>query len=53
MQLSKFIDIGIANAKLAHLQFKHPETAFEQSVTTVYVLVELLKNNLLGNYGSY
>jgi len=53
MQLSKFIDIGIANAKLAHLQFKHPETDFEQSVTTVYELVELLKNNLLGNYGSY
>ena len=24
-----------------------------KTVTTVYELVELLKNNLLGNYGSY
>ena len=53
MQLSKFMDTGIANAKLAHLQFKHPETAFEQSVTTVYELVELLVKNSLDNYGNY
>ena len=45
MQLDKLKDIGIANAKRAHLKFEYPEHAFEQSVTTVYQLVELLIAN--------
>ena len=45
MQLDKLKEIGIANAKKAHSKFEHPENAFEQSVTTVYELVELLISN--------
>lgn len=45
MQLYKLRDAGIKNAKVAHTQFKHPEIAYEQSVTTVYELVELLITN--------
>ena len=45
MQLGKFKDIGIANAKRAHSTFEHPEHAFEQSVTTVFQMVELLIAN--------
>ena len=45
MQLDKFKDIGIANARKAHSKFEQPEHAFEQSVTTVYQLVELLIAN--------
>jgi hypothetical protein len=45
MQLDKLKDIGIANAKKAHSKFEQPDYAFEQSVTTVYQLVELLISN--------
>lgn len=47
MQLNKLKNTGIANAKLAHKQFPLPESAYEQSVTTVYELVELLIANSL------
>jgi len=47
MQLYKLRDAGITNAKVAHTKFKHPEIAYEQSVTTVYELVELLITNSL------
>lgn len=45
LQLDKLKDIGIANAKKAHSKFEYPALAFEQSVTTVYQLVELLVAN--------
>jgi hypothetical protein len=45
MQLDKLKEIGISNAKKAHSKFELPENAFEQSVTTVYALVELLVAN--------
>ena len=45
MLLDRIKDTGIANAKAAHSKFEHPEQAFEQSVTTVYQLVELLVAN--------
>jgi hypothetical protein len=45
MLLDRIKDTGIANAKVAHSKFEHPEQAFEQSVTTVYQLVELLVAN--------
>ena len=47
MQLDKLKEIGIVNAKKAHSKFEHPENAFEQSVTTVYELVDLLISNLI------
>ena len=43
--LDRIKDTGIANAKKAHSKFEHPEHAFDQSVTTVYQLVELLVAN--------
>jgi len=46
MLLDKFMGIGIANAKMAHSKFEHPENAFDQSVTTVYALVESLTANM-------
>lgn len=46
VQLDKLKEIGIANAKKAHSKFEHPENAFEQGVTTVYELVDLLISNL-------
>lgn len=46
MLLDKFKAIGIANAKMAHLKFVQPQNAFEQSVTTVYTLVESLAANM-------
>ncbi len=45
LQLNKLKEIGIANAKNAHSKFPQPEHAFDQSVTTVYELVELLGGN--------
>lgn len=42
LQLNKLKEIGIANAKKTHSKFPQPELAFDQSVTTVYELVELL-----------
>ena len=45
MQLDKIKDVGIANAKKAHSKFEQPENAFNQSVTTVYQLVDLLVAN--------
>ena len=45
LQLNKLKEIGIANAKKAHSKFPQPELAFDQSVTTVYELVELLGGN--------
>lgn len=45
LQLNKLKDTGIANAKKAHSKFPQPELAFDQSVTTVYELVELLGGN--------
>lgn len=45
LQLNKLKEIGIANAKKAHSKFPQPERAFDQSVTTVYELVELLGGN--------
>lgn len=45
LQLNKLKEIGIANAKKTHSKFPQPELAFDQSVTTVYELVELLGGN--------
>ena len=45
LQLNKLKEIGIANAKKAHSKFPQPELAFDQSVSTVYELVELLGGN--------
>lgn len=48
LQLNKLKEIGIANAKKTHSKFPQPELAFDQSVTTVYELVELLVELLGG-----
>jgi hypothetical protein len=45
LQLNKLKETGIANAKKAHTKFPQPELAFDQSVTTVYELVEFLGGN--------
>jgi hypothetical protein len=43
--LNPLLSNGIENAKQAHKNFKNPNIAFHQSVTTVYELVELLIEN--------
>lgn len=43
--LNNKINEGISNAKEAHQKFILPKEAFDQSITTVYELVELLIEN--------
>jgi hypothetical protein len=45
MLLDKIKHKGIENAKEAHLKYKQPEIAFDQSVTTAYELVEIIVSN--------